>query len=127
MVRSILGVIFGYLVFAISAVLLFRITNRNPDDPAEFAFVAFSIAYGACFGMLAGLIAARVAGRRQVLHAGIVAVLVALGAAISIAFHPRQGSLWTQLSAIFIFAPSAMLGGYVRSRTVRGDQEAGER
>lgn len=118
MIRSVIAIIAGYAVFLISSVLLFRITNRDPRDPAAIAFFLFTLAYGSCFGLLAGQITARIAGCRYLQNATIVAALIALTALIPILVNPRAGSPWTELAAILIVAPCVLLGAYIRSRTV---------
>jgi hypothetical protein len=43
MVRSVLAVIAGYVVFALSAILLFRLSGRDPHAPAEIGFVLVTV------------------------------------------------------------------------------------
>ena len=52
MVRSVVGVIAGYLVFGVSAALLFGLSGRDPHAHQDVAFVVLSTAYGvACAGV----------------------------------------------------------------------------
>ena len=41
--RTISGVIFGYLLFGVSAFALFRVTHRDPHAPASMRFEIVAI------------------------------------------------------------------------------------
>ncbi|HZQ67967.1 MAG TPA: hypothetical protein VFA68_05545 [Terriglobales bacterium] len=119
MVRSVVAVIAGYLIFAASAVVLFRWTGRDPHAPAEIWFVIVTIVYGLFFATLAGFVAALLGKRFEMEHALAVASLIAALGAASLLAEVKSDAIWTQLAAILIIAPSAMLGGYLRQRQVR--------
>jgi hypothetical protein len=119
LLHSIAAVIAAYFTFGLSAAVLFAISGRDPDSPPERAFALFAIAWGAAYGAFAGWLAARLAGRRPLLHAGIVAALIATVATVSWIAHPGQGAVWTQASAVFLFAPAALAGGWLRARSSR--------
>jgi hypothetical protein len=115
-VRTVLAVVTGYVIFAGSAVLLFQGTRVDPHAPAPLGFMIMSVAYGIAFGFLSGFVAGRIGGRAG-LQCGIwVAAIIALGAAISLIARPGTGALWTQISAIALFAPAALLGDYIRKQ-----------
>jgi hypothetical protein len=114
-VRSILGVFIGYVVFALSAVVLFRATGRDPHTQQDALFTAIAIVYGMAFAAAGGLISALIAGRRPVLHAAIVGAILALGAFASLVSRPGAGAIWSQLAAIVLMAPSALVGGVAAS------------
>ena len=120
-VRSILGVFVGYAVFAVSAVVLFQVTGRDPHAEQEALFTVGAIVYGMAFAAVGGLIAALIAGRRPVLHAGIVGAVLAAGALASLLSRPGAGAVWSQLAALCLMAPSVFVGGAVadifRART----------
>jgi hypothetical protein len=59
-------------------------------------------------------VAGRIARRDETMHGLAVAALMALGAAISM-FATPGAARWTQISTIVIFAPCAILGGFLRS------------
>jgi hypothetical protein len=73
-IRSVLAVLLGYVVFVLSASALFAVSGRDPHSQASAAFTVFAIAYGACFGVVAGLVAAWIARRAYFTHAFIVGV-----------------------------------------------------
>lgn len=109
--RALATVVVGYLVFALSAVALFRLAHRDPHAAHPDGFMVFTLGYGMVFAALGGALAARVGARRPGWHAGGVALLVALGASISLVASPRGGATWTQWAALLLMAPSAYLGG----------------
>jgi hypothetical protein len=110
--RTIAGVIVGYLIFGVSAVLLFVLSGRQP---ASQAFMIGSIVYGMVFAFIGGWVAATLAKRRggAALWVGIV---IAVGAVISLLASPAGGAIWSQVSALVLMAPSAVLAGRTRSR-----------
>ncbi len=115
--RSFGAVIAGYLIFAISAALLFRLAQRNPHAPASATFMILTTIYGFVFAFLGGYVAARVANRLELLHASLLALLLATGAMISLFAELGRGSVWTQISALLFMAPAAALGGMVRLKS----------
>ena len=115
--RTFLAAVAGYLIFAGSAVLLFQLTKVDPHSPAALNFEGLSIAYGLAFGFLGGFVAGRI-GRRMDLKCGIsVAVVIGIGAAVSMIARPGAGALWTQTAALLLFAPAALAGDWIRRRT----------
>jgi hypothetical protein len=114
--RISLAVVAGYLIFAVSAVLLFHLTNIDPHSPAALGFKALTVAYGFVFAFLGGFVAGRI-GRRTDLGCGIVlALLIALGATISMIARPGAGALWTQTAALTLCAPASLAGDWTRRR-----------
>lgn len=115
--RTVLGIIIGYLVFVASAVALFRAGGVDPHAPATAAFVIGSVAYGMIFAALGGAIAVAV-GRRGPLPALVVGGIIAVGALASIvAMRGRGvGALWSPIAALVLMAPSAAIGGIWRTR-----------
>jgi hypothetical protein len=114
--RSIAGVIVGYAIFALSAVSLFRLAGRDPHTPQDALFALSAVLFGMAFAALGGFVGGVIAGRRPILHAGIVAVLIAVGAGVSLLSSPAEGAIWSQLAAILLMAPSALIGGIAKVR-----------
>ena len=114
--RSLMAILLGYAVFAVSAVALFAISGQDPHSPARASFMIVSILYGACFGVAAGFVAAWVARKAYFVHAFAVGCIIALGAAASLIARPGEGAFWTQFSAMLLFAPLTLLGGHLRAR-----------
>ena len=116
--RSIAAVVGGYLVFALSAVALFQLSGRDPHAPQPLWFEVAAVAYGMGFAALGGCFAARIAPTRTLLHAGLVAVVVALGASVSLVASPGAGATWSQWTALALMAPSAYVGGRLATGTL---------
>jgi hypothetical protein len=109
----------GYVVFAASSFAMFRLSGRAPHAPAPAAFVVWTVLAGAAFAMAGGYVAGWVAGRRPVAHAVAMALVLAAGAAVSLASTLGRGAVWSQVAALLLMAPSAVLGGWWRARAVR--------
>jgi hypothetical protein len=116
MLRSIGSVAAGYLVFAGSAALLFQLSGQEPHAPASAAFKIASAVWGSVFALVAGFVTGHIAGRRPATHAAIVALLIAVGALVSLVLSPGEGARWSQLSALLLMAPCAWLGGALARR-----------
>ena len=114
--RSVVSVIVGYLIFALSAFGLFQISGQPPHQAAPVSFIVGSIVYGAVFALIGGYVAAWLARRRPRAHGLADAVVLALGAAISLLSTLGKGAIWSQVAALAIMAPCAALGGWLRSR-----------
>ena len=107
--RVVSGVILGYLLFGLSAFALFRITHHHPHAPASLTFELSGTLYGILFALLAGYIAGLIGGRQDVMAAKAVAVLIAVGAIISM----FDSVAWSNLSGLLLMSPSALLGGWL--------------
>jgi hypothetical protein len=116
MARGLLGIVAGYIIFAGSAVLLFLISRHDPHAPASSGFLVFSVVYGIVFAFLAGYVAAAIAGLGGMLYAMGVAIAIAAGALVSLIARPGKGAIWSQVAALLLMAPAALVGGYVRTR-----------
>ncbi len=114
--RTLAGIIIGYLVFAVMAFLLFRVTHQNPHAPAPMGFEILAIVYGALFAFLAGYWGTGIAGRSDMWVAGIIALIMAAGA---IASMVKVGVGWSPLSALVVGVPATLMGGYIRARRER--------
>ncbi len=118
MFRSILAVIVGYAVFAVSAGALFHLTGQNPHGEASVPFMIGATLYGFAFALLGGYVSGWIAKRRPLAHGVAVAVVLALGAAVSLFFTLGRGHIWSQVAALAAMAPAAAIGGWLRARVV---------
>ena len=109
--RTIAAVTVGYLIFALSAVALFRLSGRDPHAPQPLGVVIASVIFGMVFAALGGVVAARLAPSRALRHAGGGAVLLALGAGVSLVASPAADATWSQWAALALMAPNAWVGG----------------
>jgi hypothetical protein len=112
--RSVFAVIAGYLVFGLSAVLLFQIAGVDPHVDTRLGFKIFSVAYGVVFALGAGWLAARLAPGRPLFHAAIVSAIIAVAATGSLV--GASGAKWSQLAALLLMTPAALLGGRLAGR-----------
>lgn len=116
--RSVLAVIVGYMVFAVSAFAVFRVSGRAAHGDAPMSFILLTTACGIMFALLGGYVAAWLAGRAPRVHGAAVGAVLALGAAVSLASTLGHGAIWSQIAALALMAPSAVLGGMLRARSV---------
>ena len=114
MLRIAVGVVVGYLVFAVMAVALFALTGREAHAAQDLPFMMLTTVYGMGFAFLGGYLAGWIAGRREPLTGAVLATVIALGALASIPSVPKGTVPWTQLAALVLMAPCALLGGMVR-------------
>ena len=115
--RTISGIIIGYLVFAVPSFLLFRVTHHDPHASAPLSFEIIAIAYGMFFAFIGGYWGAMIAGRRSMLVPATIAGILAALAILSMAV---AGVSWSPLSALVLMTPSALLGGCAYLRRRRG-------
>ena len=92
----------------------FRWTGQDPSSGATPTFMMGAFAWGIVCSVAAGWTAAKVAQRHETLHGALVGGVIAILALISM-YLSRDGAWWTEIAAIVIFAPFAILGGFVRS------------
>jgi hypothetical protein len=109
--RTIGGIVVGYLTFAVGAVLIFALSGRDAHAAVSPWFLAVSVVAGVILALGAGYIAGRVARRADNLAGIAVASIIALGAVVSLAFSPGGGAIWSQLAALVLMAPAAVVGG----------------
>jgi hypothetical protein len=114
--RTLWAVVAGYSIFAISAVVLFHLSRVDPHSPATLGFKALTVAYGLAFAYFGGFVAGRIAGRTDLVGGIALAIVIALGATISMIARPGAGALWTQTAALLFFAPASLAGDWTRRR-----------
>jgi hypothetical protein len=114
MLRSILAVVAGYLLFALSAVALFVLSGVDPHHTAALGFMIGATLYGMLFAFLGGYVAAAIAPNQPRAHASMLAMVIAIGAVGSMVASRTLG--WSQLTALFLMVPAATRGGWLRER-----------
>ncbi|MCF8325261.1 MAG: hypothetical protein K9I84_09910 [Leadbetterella sp.] len=117
MARKILGIIVGYAVFVISSLALFRISGQAPHATAAINFMILTVIYGTLFSIISGFVAQFIAKTKDLKLNFILSSIIAGFAIFS--FFKATGSHWTQILAIFIFAPASILGGLLYHRKNR--------
>jgi hypothetical protein len=106
--RRIVGVVVGYVVFAGSAYMLFSMSHQQPHEVASFGFMVVSVLYGMLFAALGGYLAALIGGQRETSIA--IAVIIGAGALVSLIADSGH-SQWSQIAALVFMSPMAVVGG----------------
>ena len=116
MVKNFIAIITGYAIFVLTSLLLFNLSKHNAHAPATIRFQIFTAVYGIVFSILSGFVSQLIANKKNLSINYGLAILIAGFATFS--FFKADGSHWTQLLAIFIFAPISILGGvfYLRRK-----------
>ena len=109
MIRQILGVTIGYTIFVISSIFLFKFSEVNPHEEASKLFMVWTFVYGCIFSFISGLVTQLIAKTKNLKVNYVLFIIMAGFAAFSL--FKSGGSSWTQLLAIFVFAPISVLGG----------------
>ena len=116
MLRLIGAVVAGYIIFAALSVSLFMIAGRDAHAIAPGWFIVGATVYGMVAAIVAGFAATRIASRADLRAAMALAVVIALGAGVSMIGTPAVGSRWSQWAALLLMAPTAVLGGMLALR-----------
>lgn len=111
-----MAVLAGYIVFALPAAALFPLPQAGQHASQPRPFSSFDMGYGAVLAVAAGYLAALLAGRRPLAHARIVSMIIGAVALASLVIRLGHGSVWTELTAILIFAPLSLAGGWLRDQ-----------
>ena len=119
MIRGILAIVVGYLLFAGSAVALFAFSRQDPHTSAPVRFLILSILYGIFFALLAGYLTALIAKVDDLRYVLLLAAIIAAGALFSLLARPGAGAIWSQVSALLLMAPAALVGGHLRLQQLR--------
>ncbi|WP_462248761.1 hypothetical protein [Ferruginibacter sp.] len=109
MIRKFLRVIAGYAIFVATSLALFKLSGQDPhSDPTTF-FIILTAIYGMLFSFFSRLVTQLIARTKNLKINFVLAFIIAGFAAFS--FIKTAGNHWTQILAIFIFAPVSILGG----------------
>lgn len=108
------AVIVGYLIFAVSAVLLFKLAGIDPHAESGVRTMLLVVIFGTIFSFVAGFVAKAIASSWS-LNVNIVLAVLMFGFA-AFSSIKSSGDHYTQFAAMFIFAPVSLLGGYVSKR-----------
>lgn len=115
--RNTIGIIIGYAVFVISAVLLFQLSGIDPHADPTPGIVALTVGYGLIFSFVGGLVAQLISMSGTLTIHYILALVMAGFAAFSM--FKTDGNHYTQLAAICLFAPASILGGIIYLKRIR--------
>ncbi|MDV7697211.1 hypothetical protein N6B72_09800 [Chryseobacterium soli] len=109
MIRKMVSIIVGYAIFVATSLAFFRIMGQNPHSDPAISFIISTTIFGVISSFAAGLFTTLIAKTSNLNVNYILAFIIAGFATFS--FSKSEGNHWTQLLAIFIFAPVSILGG----------------
>jgi hypothetical protein len=115
--RSILSVILGYATFVISAVLLFQLSGIDPHADPSIGFIILTVAYGLVFSLIGGLLTQLISKTGKLTINYVLAGIIAGIATFSL--FKTIGNHYSQIAAIFLFAPSSILGGLTYLKKIK--------
>jgi len=113
MLRTVAGIVVGYLIFAVPSFLLFRVTGHDPHAPATLGFEVVVVVWGMLFALLGGYVGTAIAGRRDLYAAWYVAAIMIVMASWSLL---ATGYSWSPVAALICMAPAVLAGGWLRLR-----------
>jgi len=108
--RTVGGVVLGYLVFVGGAALIFALSGRDSHAAQPPGFLVASIIAGILFALAGGYVAQLVARRSDMIAGVALALLIGLVALVSLVSRPGAGAIWSQLAALALMAPAAVVG-----------------
>ena len=115
--RNILAVVIGYAVFVISAVLLFQLSGIDPHADPSIGLIILTVAYGLFFSFIGGLLTQLISGTGKLTINYVLAGIMAAFATFSL--FKATGNHYSQIAAIFLFAPSSILGGVTYLKKIK--------
>ncbi len=119
MVRGIVAVITGYVIFALSAVLLFQFSGQNIHSNVSTGFMLLTIVYGIVFAGISGFVTASLVQKKNLAYVKALAILMGSIALVSLIAQWGKVASWSQLAAIFLMAPSAFYSGLLRANQIK--------
>jgi peptidoglycan/LPS O-acetylase OafA/YrhL len=129
MVRSVLSVVFGYVVMLVAQLggdtaltAVAPAIMPQPDVPPDPAYFAFRLGTGFFFIAIGGYIAALLAGRSEMKHALSLGGLSITAGILEAFYYSGEQPLWYTIALMFLSIPSALMGGYFRVRQVEEDR-----
>ena len=105
--RGLLGALLGYVIFAAPAALMFNLMGWDPHASASLGVIVASTVVGIVAAAVGGFVATRLGRARW--PGALVAALIVIGALISLVARPGGGAVWSQLVALLVLAPAALL------------------
>ena len=114
MIKNILSVLAGYIIFVITSLALFKLSGQDPHTDPTTIFVILTLIYGAAFSFVSGLVTQLISKTKNMMPNYVLCLIIAGFATFSL--FKTTGNHWTQLLAIFIFAPLSILGGLLYNK-----------
>ncbi|MDQ7949232.1 MAG: hypothetical protein REI78_03445 [Pedobacter sp.] len=121
MIRQIWAIVLGYAFFAIASLTYFQLLGRNPHAAPSYPLMMVTAGYGVLVSLIAGVITRSLTKNKSSLAVRWLCAIMAAFATFS--YFKSDGNHWTQLLAIFVFAPSAFVGGLLYERSIRSSPQ----
>lgn len=129
MIRSILAVIAGSVVWMITALgmdaVLMKFTPASFGTKGEVESVPlllFMLSYSLLFSVLGGFVTAYIAGRKELQHALALGVLqLTMGIMATIQFFDTA-PLWFHVACMSLLVPANIAGGWLRLTQKQGQR-----
>jgi len=115
--RNFIAVISGYAIFVISAVLLFQLSGIDAHADASIPFIVLTVIYGLFFSFIGGLLTQLISRSGKLTINYVLAGIIAGFAAFSL--FKTTGNHYSQVAAIFLFAPASLLGGLIYLKKIK--------
>jgi hypothetical protein len=116
MIRSILSVITGIVIFFIPVYIFWAAFGYGARDVPPDGFFAASVVLEIFLGFAAGYLTALLAGRRGLLLSCIVAGLLAFQNLGFLVAGPEGSPKWPYALSLLLVPPAVVLGGYLHRR-----------
>ncbi len=116
MIRSILSVITGLVIFYIPVYILWTAFGYGARDVPPDGFFAASVVLEILLGLAAGYLTALLAERRGLLLSGVLAGLLALQNLSFLIAGPEGSPKWPYALSLILVPPAVLLGGYMHRR-----------
>jgi hypothetical protein len=115
LLRHAVAIVVGYLCFGLASASVFAFTGHDPHLRPSWGFAFSSTLAGMIFAGGAGFLAAIISpfGSRASRHLALAMAILALMFA---AIEWSRGSIWSELTVVFLIAPCAAIGGWVYDR-----------
>jgi len=110
MLRKILAILAGYAIFVLAAVLLFQISGVDPHSDPSILFLIGVITCGVLSSVTGGFTVQLIAKDKKLVLNYVLAIIIAGFAIFS--FLKTTGNHYSQIAAVFLFAPLSIVGGY---------------
>ncbi len=120
LVRSLLGILLGYVVCTAAAMAVVGWLFGRPEEPGTGPIVAGLLAFLVA-SILAGFLSAVVAGRRPLVYAGTVAAIFTVVLVVSLARSSSVEPSWYTLTTLILGVPAILGGGLLAPLVVLRD------
>ena len=124
--RSILSIIFGYLIVVAFVVggemaltALFPEAAPQPGELPDSAYLVYNLTSGFFCMVIGAYVTAVMAGRGAMKHAiGLATISIAMSM-VSMVKYGQEQPIWYSVALMFMALPSALLGGFLRARQMQ--------